>query len=279
MKAVAGVDFGARLRTGMTFALLSGVLVLGWQAMNQGALGASASDCVSDSRGVRVHFRTDYSTGDPAISGVELVGLDPKSCDGETVTVTLSGNDDGDPSKPPTRLLSSLDSSLDPCTGEPARPPVVVSGGRILLPGCATVTTPSGAAYADLHDATRLSIEVAGHGLPIGGGPDDSPPTDAGAAPDPDVAGTDTSTDDSGDDGPDGPDGPDVLGVQEFADGPPGRADVPTAVDAGGVMPDTGGPRTLMLWIGVALVIFGGLSLVRDMFRPRRPSPPGPGRN
>jgi hypothetical protein len=276
MDAVAGVDSGARLRTGMTFVLLSAMLVLGWQAMTQTALGASPSACVSDSRGVRVHFRTDFSTGDPAISGVELVGLDPSSCDGEPVTVTLSGNDEGDPSKPPTRMLSSLDSSLDPCTGKPTHPPVVITGGRITLLGCPTLTAPSGAAYADLHDATRLTIEVAGHDLPIGGGPDSEPPTGDEPDPDPIVGGVDDS---AGSGGNDGSEGADVLGVQEFADEPPADAGVPTAVNAGGVMPDTGGPRTLMLWIGVVLVVFGGLSLVWDSFRPRRRSPPGQGGN
>lgn len=260
MDEVVGAETGARLRAGMTFALLSAMLVLGWQALSQtGAFGASNS-CAGSSRGVEVHFESDFSSGEPAISTVVLNGLDPRTCDGETVTITLSGNGGGDPTLPPTNLLSVLDSSLEPCTGEPAIPPVVIAGGQISVHGCSTVASASGAAFASMHDATRLRIEVAGEDIPVGGLSPTPPPSTE----------DDGSGGSKGDSGS-GDNGPQVLGVEEFADGgDAGNAGVPTAVDAGGLMPGTGGPRALMLWTGVLLVLFGVTSLLWDVGKPRR---------
>lgn len=267
--AVAGTDQGARLRTGMAVVLLSAVLILGWQTLTQSsALGASPDECVASSQDVQVHFLTDFAGSNAAIAGLELRGLDPGACDGQPVKVTLSGNNAGDPAQAPTRMLSVLDSSLEPCTGAKASTPKVVAGGRIALHGCPTVSTPSGAAYADMHDATRLTVEVAGRGIPIGGGPNVlGPPTIDGGGPDGDGGGPDGS--DTGDESEDTE--PQVLGVEQFADAPSsGQAEVPTAVAAGGLLADTGGPRTLMLWLGVLLVLFGVLSLLRDLAKPDR---------
>jgi hypothetical protein len=78
----------------------------------------------------------------------------------------MLGNNAGDPSVAPSAntLLSTADSTLDPCTQDSLTAPLVVAAnGSITLPLCAT-GGPAG--YVSMYDITQLSLFLS---TPAGG--------------------------------------------------------------------------------------------------------------
>jgi uncharacterized repeat protein (TIGR01451 family) len=94
------------------------------------------------------------------VSAIDLTGF-PDGCDGATVVLQLWGNVAGDPSTPlvSDTLLSTADSTTDPCTGIPRAMPKTVSSEAIHLPLC---PTGGPGTYASLHDLTALVLIVNG---------------------------------------------------------------------------------------------------------------------
>lgn len=116
---------------------------------------------------VAVHYQTVAGhypgvTSAIAVSGVVLSGF-PGACDGHTVTLRMWGNSAGDPSLPVSsdRLLSTANSSLQPCTQRTLSRPVVVTNGSIALALCAA-GGPGG--YVSVHDLTALALLVSAEG-------------------------------------------------------------------------------------------------------------------
>ena len=231
----------ARFRRAATAAgsvvVLAGLgAVLGPAAAADAAVSTNAAGrCLPSSGAVTVHFVLGGSGAPtPGIAGVSLTGFDPGSCDGQPVTVTLSGNQAGDPNAPVTELLSTLDSKRDACTGATSEDPVLVDGGSITLSACPTTDDPQVGAYADLHDVTRLTVKVSGHVVPSQPGG---------------VVLGEQGTRPRGDDG-----GAEVLGEQ-----------VTRPRDtASGILPFTGGPYPIGIWVGGLLVLFGIASILLD---------------
>lgn len=241
-QGTASVDSARVVRVGVPFVLVSTAIVFGWQFLGQlPTFAATSSACGATEDGIQIHYQVGESTGDLGISGIELSGFEPASCDGKPVKVTFSGNDAGDPAAEAVRLLAVLDSSQDPCAGSPAEHPDFIGGGRIELRACSTVTDYTGAAYADLHDVTRLRVQVDDREMPL------SPGVDG-----------DTSAPDA-----------EILGVEQRAAGSSPGASAGLGPQTAGFMPATGGPQSLMLWSGVLLVMFGLASLAWDLTRPR----------
>lgn len=149
----------------------------------------SGSACAAATSGAQVHYLVALGSTGPAISGVTISGFDQSACDGLPVTLVLSGNTAGDPAQPANELLSTLDSSLDQCTGAKLPGPVTISGGVITLHGCSSVTDPHAAAYVSIHDVTQLALSVAGASTPaqVGGittqTTPPAPPTTGGTTP------------------------------------------------------------------------------------------------
>ena len=197
--------------------------------------------CLPSSKGVTVHYELGQASGpEPGIAGLTLQGFDSHTCDGQPVVVTLSGNSAGDPSATATDLLSTLDSSRDACTGAKLAEPKVIDKGTITLSGCAGTDDAQRAAYASVHDLTRLTVTVDGRTVPTGS----------------EVLGT-SATRPHADKG--GPGGAQVLGIQ---------ASRPRA--GSGLLAFTGGPQPLMFWGGLLLLVFGLASLVLDRLRDTR---------
>jgi hypothetical protein len=196
---------------------------------------ADASTCLPATQGVTVHFLlSDPAHSLPKVAGVTLHGFDEDTCDGQPVTVTLSGNPAGNPAADATDLLSTFDSTLDPCTGAQVKDPVVVKHGAISLHGCQSTSDASLGAYADVHDLTQLEVEVNGHQVETGPGPK-------------------------------------VLGTEVFANGQSGSsAGHATIKGTSGLLPFTGGPYSLWFWVGVLCFMFGLVSLLIDRFTETR---------
>lgn len=170
-------------------AALTGVLVVGAVSgailvAAPDAAAATGSGCIAATSGAQVHFLVDFAGADATISGLTITGFDSSACDGLPVTVVINGNKAGDPGQPADELLTTLDSTRDPCTNAELAPAVTVSGGTVTLRGCSSVTDPNQAAYADLHDATQLVVTVSGAVLPVVVGPPvtTSPPPSSTAA-------------------------------------------------------------------------------------------------
>lgn len=224
------------IRNSIATVLLSAALVvpmLGADSANAEVASGSGHGCWPSSGPVTVHFELGAQ---PGVAGVVLQGFDPHTCDGQPVTVTLSGNQAGDPNAPVTELLSTLDSSRDACTGAKLHQPAVIDGGTIELTGCASTTDPQEGAYADLHDLTQLSVAVSGQEVPsqpgtvILGEQATRPRANGGSG------------------------AAQVLGIQ--ATRPRGGIS--------GVLASTGGPQPLMFWGGLLILLFGVGSILLD---------------
>ena len=125
---------------------------------------AAQSSC-DTSTPVVLSYSTVAGAASVMVSAVHLSGL-PAGCDGGTVIAQLYGNSAGDPSvaKASDQLLSTVDSTLDPCTRAALSSPGVVTGGTIGLPLC-----PSGGAGGDVsvHDLTLVEVSVNGLPVPV----------------------------------------------------------------------------------------------------------------
>jgi hypothetical protein len=126
------------------------------------AYAQSSTPCDSAGSPVTVHYEVAVGsypgvTSGFAVSGVVLSDF-PGSCDGVAVQLQMWGNSAGDPSVALSAdtLLSTADSTLDPCTQDSLTAPLVVAAnGSITLPLCAT-GGPAG--YVSVHDLTQLSL-------------------------------------------------------------------------------------------------------------------------
>jgi hypothetical protein len=131
------------------------------------ALGAmpvyaqAASSCDAAGSPVTVHYLGalgSYAGVNSrwAVSGVVLSDF-PPACDGVAVKLLMLGNSAGDPSLAygADTLLSTADSTLDPCTQQALAAPLVVADGSISLSLCAA-GGPGG--YVSVHDITALSL-------------------------------------------------------------------------------------------------------------------------
>jgi hypothetical protein len=146
-----------------------------------GAMPVSAAPTTScDSSGSPVTVHYEIAGGYPgsasgfAVSGVVLSNF-PADCDGATVTLAMWGNSAGDPSVVPSsdKLLSTADSTLDPCSQKSLSTPLVVTNESITLSLCAT-GGPAG--YASVHDLTLLTLFVpATSGGALGASTSNSP--------------------------------------------------------------------------------------------------------
>ena len=134
------------------------------------AYAQSSTPCDSAGSPVTVHYEAAVGsypgvTSPVAVSGVVLSDF-PAACDGVAVKLEMLGNSAGDPSVAPNAdtLLSTADSTLDPCTQDSLTAPLVVAAnGSITLPLCAT-GGPAG--YVSVHDLTQLSLFLS---APTGG--------------------------------------------------------------------------------------------------------------
>jgi hypothetical protein len=191
--------------------------------------------CVATSQGVTTHFVLAYGHRPvPGVAEVVLRGFDEGTCDGQPVIVTLSGNQAGDPAADATDLLSTYDSTVDPCSGGALTDPVFIKNDSITLRGCQTTNDPALGAYADVHDLTLLRVEVNGHEVETGPRPK-------------------------------------VLGTEVFANGESGTSAGHAAIQGtSGLLPFTGGLSSLWFWVGVLCFMFGLVSLLIDRFTETR---------
>jgi phage tail sheath protein FI len=196
---------------------------------------ADASTCLPATQGVTVHFLlSNPARSVPEVAGVTLHGFDEDTCDGQPVTVTLSGNQAGNPAAPATDVLSSFDSTVNACSGKALTDPVFIKNDSITLRGCQTTNDPALGAYADVHDLTLLRVEVNGHEVETGPRPK-------------------------------------VLGTEVFANGESGTSAGHAAIQGtSGLLPFTGGLSSLWFWIGVLCFMFGLVSLLIDRFTETR---------
>lgn len=228
--------------------VLRGLIVVGMLMVGLSGPGGetasaapSAGRCVAGSRGVAVHFTvTDPSGPEVGIEKVALSGFDPAHCDGQPVEVVLSGNRAGDPSRPATELLSTLDSAKDPCTGAALPEPLTINAGVITLTGCASTVDPQRAADASVHDVTQLQVRVSGQTIPIGGGAAVSAPH----GPTANAGGTAQAA------------GGNAVSAPQAAPAPPQAA---SSSPSSGLLPNTGGPVVWSLLLAVVLIAAGSL--------------------
>ena len=159
---------------GLTMLLAGAGLVAAVGIMS--ALGAmpvyadSSSSCDSAGSSVTVHYEAAVSSHPLIKSGGVVTGVVlsdfPSACDGAAVKLEMLGNNAGDPSVAPSAntLLSTADSTLDPCTQDSLTASLVVAAnGSITLPLCAT-GGPAG--YVSMYDITQLSLFLS---TPAGG--------------------------------------------------------------------------------------------------------------
>ncbi len=153
--------------------------VLAWVALATGAalvagmaltsiLGATpgyaASSCDSSGSPVTVHYEAAPGSYPGVTLGVAVSSVDlsnfPAACNGTAVKLEVRGNSAGDPSIAPAadRLLSTADSTVNPCTQKPLPAPGVVTNASISLSLCAS-GGPAG--YFSVHDITLLSLFLA----------------------------------------------------------------------------------------------------------------------
>ena len=228
-----------RSRRRAAAAIGAATVAAAWALLGPAGTAAAATSmnagggCLPASRAVTVHFVLGGSgTPSPGIGGLSLTGFDPGSCDGQPVEVELAGNAAGDPTAPVTELLSTLDSSRDACTGAKSQASAVIDGGSITLNACPTTDDPQVGAYADLHDLTRLAVRVSGQEVPSQ--PGGVVLGNQGTRPRGDGSGAE------------------VLGEQVTR----------PRDSASGILPFTGGPHPIGLWLGCLLVLFGIASMV-----------------
>lgn len=125
--------------------------------------------CDLSSSTVSVHYQMAVpASGQPlAISAISLSGF-PSGCNGSTVKLELRGNSAGDPTVAASAdtLMSTANSTRDPCTQATLASARVVTGGTIDLPLCAT---GGASTYVRPHDLTRVSLFINGSSTPVGG--------------------------------------------------------------------------------------------------------------
>lgn len=162
----------ALVRLAAVASFVVGVLamMLGGTAAFGAARGTAFAPCLAVGTGSQVHFLLGNQAAPLplASTGATVTGLDPGTCDGQPVTITLTGNTAGDPSQPANEALAVWDSTLDPCSGAVLARPLVVAAGSITLHACPTVTDPTHAAYVDVHDLTLLRVQVSGADINVG---------------------------------------------------------------------------------------------------------------
>lgn len=153
-------------------ALIAGVFLAGGMAVGS-AFHVTPVLALTSSCEVTAPVTVHYQLGTPGSgppSAISLVGLTgfPAGCNGSTVKLEISGNSAGDPSTPATgdTLLSTADSTRDPCSQATLASPRVVAAGAIDLPLCAT---GGAATYVSVHDITLLSLFVNGTAASVGG--------------------------------------------------------------------------------------------------------------
>jgi hypothetical protein len=148
------------------------------------AYAAPSPSCDSTGSPVTVHYEAAVGSHPQINSGGVVTGVVlsdfPTACDGFAVKLEMLGNSAGDPSVAPRAdtLLSTADSTLDPCTQDSLTAPLVVAAnGSITLQLCAT-GGPAG--YVSMHDLTELSLFLS---APTGGvlGISTASPAPAGA--------------------------------------------------------------------------------------------------
>lgn len=236
-----------KLRTVGGFVMLFG-LVSGGSAAYGVSPSAAARSCTAASDGINVHYLLkDVVAQGSVIAGISLSGFS-RVCDGKSVAVTLAGNSAGDSAAPAIDLLSTLDSRLDPCTGENAGDPAVVTDASITIHGCASTDNPQRGAYASIQNVTRLTVKWNGQDIRLQGSGTESGNESGGA-------------DNGGDSGNRSEEVSGGLGVNTGSDG----SGVQNAVSSG-LLPFTGGPGAMTFWLGVLLVLTG-LVTVRDSKR------------
>lgn len=118
----------------------------------------ATSTCDSSGSPVSVHYVVPAA--DPHHVSSLVLSDFPAACDGSAVKLDFYGNGAGDPSQPQSNdtLLSSADSTLDPCTQQTLAHPYVVSSESITLTLCAT---GGAAGVVDVHDLTLLQLFLA----------------------------------------------------------------------------------------------------------------------
>lgn len=154
----------------VTIAVAMSIGLLGVPLTAAGAAtpNASSAACTVDGTNATVHFTLTPSAAAPKaqITALRISGLSTSGCAHPLpVMVTIKGTPSGDPAGTTTETLTVLHSTTDPCTGDPLARPTYVTGGAITLTACPT-GGPGG--YADVHDATRLVVRVAGRQVAIG---------------------------------------------------------------------------------------------------------------
>jgi hypothetical protein len=126
--------------------------------------GYAASSCDSSGSPVRIKYEAAVGsypgvTSAVAVSGIVMTDF-PAACNGSAVKLEVRGNSAGDPSLAPAadRLLSTADSTVNPCTQKQLSHPGVVTNAAISLVLC-----PAGgpAGYFSVHDVTLLSLFLA----------------------------------------------------------------------------------------------------------------------
>jgi hypothetical protein len=246
----------------LTGTLTLGLLSCGLLAANAYAGVTSTSPTCFGGGDATVHFLISPPSGSigPAISGLTVSGLSA-DCDRSPVTVTLLGNPAGDPYVDPTETLSVFDSTLDPCSQVALANPPVVSGGSITLTACAS---GGPAAYASIHDVTRLVVKVNGRvvdtSLGYSQAPSPSPSTTSSPSVSPEAGGGVEPSVQPSQSG-----GTDVLGEKVTRHGPT----IGAQRGSGLSLPFTGGWWASLSWLG-AIVLFVG-SLIIALVR-RRPA-------
>lgn len=150
-------------------ATLVGLLVVPMAtAYGAAPVSSSPSACTVDAGNASVHFTIATSATPPEarVTAVRISGLSVTGCtDNVPARLTIKGTPSGDPTTEPTETLTTLNSTLDPCTGKPLAVPGYVTDGAITLTTCAT---GGRGGYADAHDATRLVLHVAGRSVHLG---------------------------------------------------------------------------------------------------------------
>jgi hypothetical protein len=286
-------DVSRRTKIAALAAIVLGAvaMLMGGTAAFGAGSGTAFAPCQSGHGGISVHYLTSFASDQGKISGIQL-GNFGADCNGQPMVVTIKGNKAGDPSEPESAdyLLTTLDSSKDPCPG--AKPPqdAKIASGKITLHGCPSVTDPAGPAYASIHDATLLTIKVSGQPINQGGGPttpsspvttpssptttpsSPSSPTTSpksttavGAQPSPSASPTSPA---NGGHGTGSPSSTSRGNVGTLNNGGPGNDNAAPlagpaqtsgagAAHASGFLPFTGSWAALTFWIGLLLLLIG----------------------
>lgn len=244
-------QYGTVSRSHRSVAIASASIAIGFAALS--ATGATAhaatpSDapavCTVDGSDASVHYvvRNATNSNAAAISGISITGLVVSECaDPLPATLTIKGTPSGDPSVEPTETLTSLDSTRDPCTGQKLPQPSFVTNGAISWTACPT-GGPGG--YANVHDATRLILQVAAQAISLG----------------PPAKGTATN----------GPGSTAVLGEKVTKNPDRGGTGNSALHEITDRLPFTGSPVERLVAAGLILVLMGGALLLVVRSRRRR---------